>query len=189
MSIYYGDPKKALENRKRFFGKLGINIKNVVEVKQVHGNKVLLAEDILNSTAEADSLLTNKQGFILMMKIADCMAIGLYDPKHNAIALIHAGFRGLDNGIIKNSIDKMRKKYKTNPKDLIIKINPSIGPCHYRIDLWKQAEEQLIDAGVLKKNIDNPKICTYESSDYFSHRRSDDTNTTEGRFVTIFGLC
>ncbi len=56
------------------------------------------------------------------------------------------------------------------------------------MDIWKEAENQLIKTGILKENIDNPKICTYESKDYFSHRRAADQNQDDFRFVTILGL-
>lgn len=188
MSINYGNPKKALKNRKKFFKKLGINPENIVEVKQVHGNKVLLVDNILDPNIEADGLITNKAGVILMMKVADCMAISFYDSTHQAIGLVHAGYKGLEKGIIKNAIYAMNKNFKTNPKDLIIHFGPSIGPCCYRLDIWTKAEKQLEDSGVLKENINNPRICTYESKDYFSHRRSEDKNQRDFRFATILGL-
>lgn len=178
----------SIENRKKFFKRLGINPKKVTEITQVHGNKIVVVDDIPSPIIEADSLVSNKKGVYLMIKIADCMAIGLYNPKHNVIGLIHVGWRGIENGVIKNTINLMKKNFKINSSDLFIKISPSIGPCHYRMDLWKEAENQLMKLGVSKKNIDNPRICTYESNEYFSHRRSEDQDTNDFRFATILGL-
>ena len=186
MDFRFGDFKKVLKNREKFFEKIGI--KNVVEVTQVHGSNVLVASKIITPQTKADGLITYKRGLFLMIKLADCMAIGFYDPKHMAIGLAHVGSKGLGREIIKNTVLEMIKNFKTNPQDLIVKISPSIGPCHYRMDIWTEAENQLIKMGILKENINNPKICTYESLDYFSHRRSEDTNTAEERFVTILGL-
>lgn len=188
MSFVHGNLKEVLKNREKFFKKLKINTKKVAEVKQTHNNKVLVADIPPNSSTEADGLITNKENVLLMIKIADCMAISFYDSKHKAIALIHAGFRGLENGIIKNVISLLEKNFNTDPKDLLVKISPSIGPCCYRMDIWQEAENQLVGLGLLPKNIDNPRICTYESKEYFSHRRSANTKTKEDRFVTIAGL-
>lgn len=174
MDFRFGDSKEVSENRKRFFKKNGV--KNVVEVKQVHDNKVVFVHETVDPDNMADGIITNKRDIYLMLKVADCIPIGLYDPKHKAIGLIHVGFRGLEKGIIKNTVEKMKKNLNTNPKDLIVKFGPSIGPCHYRLDLWADAENQLISCGVLKKNIHNPKICTYENKEYFSHRRAEDQN-------------
>lgn len=186
MSLYYEGSKKVLENRNKFFQKLGI--KNTVEVKQVHSNKVIKADRIPSTKTQADSIITNKPNLYLMIKVADCIPIGLYDPANNAIGLIHAGLKGLEGGVINKTIQRMREAFRTNPKTLLVQFGPSIGPCHYRADIWKLAEDQLINYGVLNKNIENPKICTYENKDYFSHRRSEDTKQKEGRFVTILGL-
>lgn len=188
MSLESGDLKAALKNRKRFFKSLCINSKNVAEVKQIHDNKVLIIEDIPNPEVKADGLITNKTDVYLMLKIADCIAIGLFDPNNHAIALIHVGWRGLEKSIIKNAVKLMQQNFHTNPKGLIVQFSPSIGPCCYRIDLWTQAENQLASCGVPKKNVDNPKICTYHTKDYFSYRRSEDQNLPDSRFVTILGL-
>lgn len=183
-----GNPKQALANRKKFFQKLGINPKNVAEIKQVHGNKIIVLGNIPDPNIEADGIITNRKDLYLMMKVADCMAIGLYDPKYNIIGLVHVGFRGVENGIIKKEVEAMKQNFKTDPKDLTVKINPSVGPCCYRMNLWTEAKDQLIACGVLEKNIHNPRICTYESKDYFSHRRAVDQNLKDFRFVTILGL-
>lgn len=188
MSFLKGTPEGALGNKSKFFKSFKINPKNIVELKQVHGNKVVLIYDKLDADTEADGMITNKSGVYLMVKVADRIPAGLYDPKHHAIGLIHLGWRGLEKGLIKNAVKNMQQKFGTNPKDLIIQFGSSIGPCHYRMNLWVEAENQLIGLGVLKKNIDNPKICTYESNEYFSHRRANNTNQPDSRFVTILGL-
>ena len=188
MDFRFGDSKKVLANRRKFFVKLSINPNLIAEITQVHGNKVLAVNRTTNPQAKADGLITNKKNLFLMLKIADCMPIGFYDPEHLAIGLIHAGYKGLEKGIIKKTINEIKQNFETNPKDLIVKFSPSIGPCHYKLDIWKEAENQLISCGILKENIDNPKICTYESSDHFSHRRSEDSDQKEGRFVTILGI-
>lgn len=179
---------RKTENKKKYLKKIGIKQENVAEVKQVHSNTVLLINDPLNPNTEADGLITNNPDIYLMIKIADCMGIGFYDSNHQAIGLVHAGRKGLETGIIKKVIDSMKKNFDTNTQNLNVLISPSIGPCHYIIDLWTEAEKQLISFGILNENIHNPKICTYESKNYFSHRRSEDTKTPEGRFATILGL-
>ena len=176
----------VLKNRKKFLNKMGI--KNIVEVKQIHGNSVVLVDKVSSPDIVADGMITKSGGINLMLKVADCIPIGLSDPKHQAIGLIHVGYKGLEKGIIKNAIKSMENNFRTDPKHLRVKFGPSIGPCHYRMDLWKEAENKLKSFGVLKENIDNPRICTYESKNYFSHRKAMDNNEPEGRFVTILGI-
>lgn len=189
MSFMQGNPIEVLKNRQNFLSKLGINLNSVVEVKQVHhGNKVIYFDKAKKDIPKADGLITNKSDLFLLIKVADCLPVGIFDPINKALGLIHAGRKGLKKGIIKNAIKTMSGKFKSHPKDLIIQIGPSIGPCCYRMDLWKEAENQLTNCGVLKKNINNPRICTYESKEYYSHRRSEDKNQRDFRFATILGL-
>lgn len=186
MAFRFGDKKIVSENRREFFKKFGI--KDVVEVSQIHNNNVVLVQEVIDPDTAADGMITNRTGLYLMLLVADCIPIGFYDPKNQATGIIHAGWRGLEKGIIKNAIDLMKESFDTNVKDLLINFGPSIGPCHYRMNLWKEAEDQLIDCGVLKKNIHNPRLCTYESKEYFSHRRAFDQGLPDSRFVTILGL-
>lgn len=165
--------------RKKFLSKF----ENVVEVQQIHSKKIVTDT---NANIRADGIITNKKGIYLVVKTADCIPIALYN--HKAIGLIHAGLKGLEKGIIKHAINKMKKHFQADPKDLEIKFGPSIGPCCYKKDIWQMAENQLIENGVLKENIDNPRICTYENKNYFSNRRACDLKTEDGRFVTILGL-
>lgn len=188
MDFRFGSREEVLKNRQKFFKKLDINSKEVAEVQQVHGTKVLAIEKIPNPATEADGLITSKTNIYLMLKVADCMAVALFDPKNQVIALVHVGWQGLEKRIIENAVKKLINNFGSNSQDFLVQISPSIGPCCYRINLWGKASEQLIKLGVLEKNINNPQICTYHTEDYFSHRRSEDKNLSEGRFVTILGF-
>ncbi|MBI2315217.1 polyphenol oxidase family protein [Candidatus Daviesbacteria bacterium] len=191
MSFLRGDPKQALVNRQKFLSKFDIDITSVIDTTQIHGKRILkiTRSSLGKRLTEADGFMTNLPNIYLMVKAADCHQIAFYDPKNGAIALIHAGFKGLEKGIIKNAVEKMKKNYKSKSKDLIVRFGPAIGPCCYRMDLWKEAENQLKNLGVLPKNIDNPKICTYHNIEYFSHRRYVDQNLPEDfRFATVLGL-
>lgn len=215
MSLVTGDEKEALENRKKFAEKNNFDPNKIVSVNQIHSNKVLLVtEKNTDKEVDGDAMITNQKGIYLIKKIADCLSIAFYDPKNQAIGLAHAGWLGLDKAIIKKTILKMKKNFGTKPQDLIIQLSPSIGPCHYGgppnlrntkfkkwqkyiaknadenhgLNLWKLAEDQLTESGVLKKNIYNPKICTFENKNYFSHRRSTQTGEPDYRFATILGI-
>jgi len=196
MSFVFGDPVEAFNNRNRFLSSLKINPKSTVSLKQIHSNKVLIVNKNFGGIGafpnkdiiEADAMITNEPNLFLIIKSADCHQIALFDPQNIAIGLIHAGRKGLELGIIKAAIRLMNKNYQTKPSDLLVQLGPSIGPCHYPVDIWADAENQLIDCGLLNKNIDNLKICTYESADYFSHRKAANQDLEDFRFATILGL-
>jgi YfiH family protein len=198
------DSKKIAENRRRIFEAL--NIKQWVEGKQVHGNGVAFVEDSHQRVGECDALITIKKGIGLMIKHADCQAAIIYDPIHRAIANVHSGWRGNVKNIYGTVVQKMRSRFRSNPKNLLVGISPSLGPTQaefinyrlelpeefwefqvspYHFDLWAIARFQLEESGILPHHIEIAEICTYtQERDYFSYRR----NKTSGRNATCVML-
>lgn len=86
MSIYRGNLHEVIQNKIKFFKKISINPKNVVELKQIHGNKIVRIDKQTNEIKDADGLVTNKTGIYLMIKAADCHQIAFYDPRNQALA-------------------------------------------------------------------------------------------------------
>lgn len=160
--------------------------------QQMHGNRVekIVQKDETNAP-QADALITQEKNLALGIRVADCLALQIFDPKTSTIANIHAGWRGLANGIIKNTVENFTSAHE----NLLVWISPSIGPCCFtmtdpkkelpeslhpfilengRIDLWSIAEHQLKNSGVLSHHIENQKECTVcDPSHYKSHRRGD----------------
>ena len=66
---------------------------SVSTLKQIHSNLVLLA-DRTGVVGEGDALITNRAGLAIAIRTADCYPILLADSKNEAIAAIHAGWRG-----------------------------------------------------------------------------------------------
>lgn len=222
LSFVQGNPKEVLENRKKFLNSKGISLDSTIVMSVQHGSQVLnVGKNHLGKGAyqiedalQVDVLITNKLGINLFLLTADCLPISLYDPKNKAIGLIHAGWKGLDLGIIKVIVEKMTIEFKTSPKDLVAHIGPSIGPCCYNgfpdikqkndpkweayifqdkegfgLDLWSFAHDQLKQSGLLTENIENSKTCTYHSGEYFSHRKFEvEKLENDYRFATVLGL-
>jgi YfiH family protein len=165
-------------------------------MNQVHGKNVFVVSknDDGKTIDDCDGLLTNDQNVTLVVRTADCLPISLIDKKHHAIGLVHAGWRGLHKKIIRNAIGLMVGNFQTEPSDLHIEIGPHICANHYEVgpevsrffnnekylDLSKIAAEQLVDLGVLAKNIKFDKRCTYEDPNLPSYRR----NKTSERLIT-----
>lgn len=130
---------------------------------------------------------------------ADCNAIYFYDPIGKVIGLAHSGWKGTLNEIAKNMVETMVNEFKTEPKNLIVGIGPSIcQDCfevdfdlahdflkvdfRYKdlisstksksyIDLWAINRMILTDTGIPDNQIHCMEICTMENLDMlFSHR-------------------
>lgn len=204
---------RAKENRIRFLQSLGINSKSVVSPVLSHSNNVLIVSDAdRGKTFEnIDALITDKLGVFLNLTVADCMPIFLYNPEKNVISLVHVGWRGLENNILKNAITKLKEAYGSNPLSVIAGIGPHIGVCHYEIkddvlgrfktypdaivsrdnqnflNLGAIAQTQLTNLGLKPGNIEVNSECTLELRDkYFSFRR-DKPEIIE-TMLAVFGM-
>ena len=154
-----------------------------------------------------DGLITSKQyNVILTIKVADCVPIYIYDPKTCYYGLIHSGWKGTKNHIIKNAIELLFDIANSDAKDIIVVIGPHIRNCCYEID-WDVAqyfsfinkdsiknkwllslEKEIIydaeDLGISSRNIHTLDICTYESLDCESFRRDQENSK---RMLGILG--
>ncbi len=79
----------------------------------------------------ADAMIAHQAGFALCWAYADCAPVLLYDPRHNAFALIHAGWRGTAAGVVPNAIAAMSERYGTRPAELLAGVGPAIRACCY----------------------------------------------------------
>ncbi len=139
------DPSAVRENRRRFFGTLGIDAGRAVRARQVHGEEVLVVDRPLAARAgfpgalleegfEYDALVTNLPGLALTVSTADCLPILLADPRRGALAAIHAGWRGTVRRIAERGIAVLAERYGTDPRDCIAALGPGIRGCCYQVD-------------------------------------------------------
>ena len=153
--------------------------------EQTHGHGVAV---VFESTGErvplVDALATSTKNLPLVIRCADCAAVFLVDPRTPAIGLVHSGKKGTRANIVGNALATMRQKFGTNPAECLAVISPSIGPCHYEMDMWSVIEQQLRDGGV--RDIHNPRVCTACHLDrYFSYRAEKGQT---GRMLAILAL-
>jgi hypothetical protein len=130
------DPQRVLENRHRALAALGVELDSLYDVWQVHSANVVYTDrprplDVPH--LKADAILTDRPGITLFMRFADCVPILLYDPRHRAIGLVHAGWKGTVERVATAAIESMQDRIGSRPADLIAAIGPSIGPHHYEV--------------------------------------------------------
>jgi len=164
---------------------LGFSPTRFASAEQTHGNGVAV---ILETTGErvplVDALVTSTKNLPLVIRCADCAAVFLVDRRTPAIALVHSGKKGTLADIVGSTVVTMRQKFGTNPADCTAFISPSIGPCHYEMDIWSGLERQLRQAGV--SDVHNPRVCTACHLDrYFSYRAEKGQT---GRMFAVLSL-
>jgi len=129
------DNKKNIKKNLNYVSqKMLVNKNRLILMNQTHSAKVIeIKKNNLRKKINSDAVITKIKGLALCVVTADCVPIIIYDFKNEIIGCIHAGWRGASSGIIKNTVNKIKK---LNSKT---KIFASIGPCigknSYEVDL------------------------------------------------------
>lgn len=207
LAYHIGDDEKNVDkNRQNLAKKLGYKSEDLVYMDQVHSNKVVIVDKNSPKLIEkCDAIITKSRNLPLMVMVADCIPILIYDEKIGVIAAIHAGRNSTFLKISQIVAQKMVDEFFCKAEDLVVLMGPSIQKCCYEvdeklkniiknsfgqefvfgnnIDLQGINKKLLNDLGV--KNIKISHICTKCSNEpYFSYRKEVNT----GRFAGIIEI-
>jgi YfiH family protein len=198
-------PDSVKYNRDEIRKSLGLD--HLIFPHATHGIGVArITKENWSKVHQADALITTEKKIGLAITHADCQAALFFDPKNQAVAILHAGWRGSVQNIYAVLIEALKQQVGSSPKDLLVCISPSLGPCHaefknykeelpqefwpYQVkphffDFWAITKMQLLASGIPEKNIEFADICTYcTPDDYFSFRREKQC----GRNASVIAL-
>ncbi len=74
-------------------------------MRQTHGTDVVLVER--DRGRDADAAITRSPGFVPVVMVADCLPILLCNLDGSEAAAVHAGWRGLQRGVVGAALDAM----------------------------------------------------------------------------------
>lgn len=143
LGIARGDDDACVkENYRRFCAAIGTDARRTVLSRQVHEDNVRLVTEAdagkglwrQRDYTSVDAMICNTPNIPLVVFSADCGIILLYDPIRRAIGAVHAGWRGVAQGIVKKTVEKMTEAFGTDPADLVCAIGPAIGQCCFETD-------------------------------------------------------
>ena len=97
-----------------------------VWLQQVHGVDVVKADQVTD-LPEADASFTDQSGVVCAVLTADCLPVLFCGDQGAVIGAAHAGWRGLQAGVIEQTIAAM------NCRDLQVWLGPAIGPAHFEV--------------------------------------------------------
>ncbi len=210
-----GDEEETVRrNRKTVEETLGFPVSQWRRVTQVHGSRVVEAETS-GKGVKADGLVADRRNLLLLVLLADCVGVVIYDPCGEAVGVVHAGWRGSIAGISARLMEKMSWEKDAKPQNCWAAIGPSIGRCCYEVDQpvleplfrrWEFAAEVTEDlqegkahldlkmlnyhilrmAGLRADRISVSSACTScQQEEFYSYRR-DGAQT--GRMAAMVGL-
>ena len=206
ISFSVGDrPDRVEKNIKRIQNI--INAEEMVFVNQSHGDRIFVPDENFSARngrlPSADAMITDLPRVALLVKQADCQGVIIYDPRRNALANVHCGWRGNVQNILGRVVVRMKEQFGCKVSDLVAAIGPSLGPCcaefvthreifpeifeHFMVrkdhfDLCALSRHQLQAAGLRADNIEVAGICTRCRTDLFYSYRGDGET---GRFGTV----
>lgn len=207
LAYHVGDIKENVDkNRRTLAKKYEYKYEDLVFMNQVHGNHVeVVTKNSPKLIDNCDGLITNEKDLPLMVMVADCIPILIYDNKKEVISVLHAGRNSTFQKIVQVALDIMFDKFKCKAEDIEVIMGPSIQKCCYEVDenlrnivknsfgnqyiFKKNIDLQGINKAIFEqnnvKNIKISKICTKcTGNEHFSYRKDPKT----GRFAGILKL-
>lgn len=189
------------------FAKFGVN--KLTWMTQTHSTLChTVNEQMTFDALEGDGLVTQQKSHALMMMTADCLPIVLGNAEGTEVANLHAGWRGLAQGIVENTIAEMRTQptwawlgaaisqpcfeVGAEVKAAFCDQYPALEMAFvvgkqdgkFQADLYAIARYILQQHGV--QTVLGGDQCSYQqANDYFSYRRHAQT----GRMATFVFMC
>lgn len=105
----------------------------LVTLRQVHSDVIHHVDAAPAEQLVGDGLITATPGLLLAIQTADCLPVILVDPKHRAVGVFHAGWRGTVKRIVEKGVGEMIRRFGTRPRDLKAAIGPGIQGCCYEV--------------------------------------------------------
>lgn len=220
LAFHVGDKvENVVKNRAKLCSCLGIKLERLTTAQQVHRDGVVIVDEqlvgsgsksYLTAIPETDALITDLFNVPLAVFLADCLPVVLVDPVQRVIAVVHAGWKGIEQQIIIRVARMLKKKFGTQGSKVLAFIGPTIGSCCYNVDfkrarifnkfpgavmkekgdyyldLTTLARQQLFNSGLLAKHIFEASMCTScLEGRFFSYRRRAIT----GRQAALAMIC
>ncbi len=206
------DPAAVAENRRRLRVALALPAEPLW-LSQVHGSTVVDAdrpagEAAIAAPPQGDAAVTRLAGRVLVVLVADCLPVLFARRDGGAVAVAHAGWRGLAAGVLEATVQALACPGGA----LHAWLGPAIGPDHFEVgeevraalcegepraaqafvpnargrwqcDLAQLIRQRLASLGV--HSVHGVPSCTYQQSQaFYSYRRDGRT----GRVAALIWL-
>ncbi len=176
-------------------------------LKQVHGTAAVNADnDSCMAPCIGDAAFSRRPGNVCAVLVADCLPILVCDRAGRMVGVIHAGWRGMAEGVIERTLSETG----AGNTRMMAWLGPAIGPNHFEVgeevrqafmrhdakaamaftphprnsakwlaDLFTLARQRLVKAGV--DQIHGGGECTFsDPTSFFSYRRDGKTGRMAG---------
>ena len=127
LATHVGDsPEAVSENRKILRERLDLPAEPLW-LEQVHGTNVVQAG--CSTGCIADASYTDNAGNVCVVMTADCLPVFLASDKGDEVAVAHAGWKGLLQGVIEEAVTK----FSVDVENIHAWLGPAIGPENFEV--------------------------------------------------------
>ncbi|MGH7613719.1 MAG: polyphenol oxidase family protein [Gemmatimonadales bacterium] len=206
LGLWNDEPTGQVMSRWRAFRQaFAPRFSTVVLGHQVHGTELRWYDAVPPGWLVLDGVdghATRQPGVLLTVTVADCVPVYLAVPESGLVALVHAGWRGIADGILERAVSSIRAVPGTRMHDIVIHCGVSIcGNCYEvgsevaerlsgrsdgapaHVDLRSILAARAMTLGVGAVTVS--AYCTAHHHDrFFSHRASQGQ---DGRLVAYLG--
>ena len=209
LALHVGDDGAGVAaNRLVLQARLGA--RRIQWLDQVHGSNCVYIDDSAASreAPAADAMWTDQSGIALAIMSADCVPVLLADRQSGCVGAAHAGWQGLELGVIGELIAQM----PVEADEVIAWIGPCISASRYEVgeDVWGRfiedynsalrphpqdrskrlldiaeiARLQMLEQGVA--HVSSGGSCSYDDDRFYSHRRATSVGEdSTGRMASV----
>jgi YfiH family protein len=127
LAMHVGDDAGCVEeNRRRLRAWLP---DEPLWLNQVHGTQVVQAGSV-SGLPDADASFSTRPRKVCLVQTADCLPVLFCDTTGRVVAAAHAGWRGLADGILEETLFQMREAGAT---EILAWMGPAIGPARFEV--------------------------------------------------------
>lgn len=138
LGLHVGDDPKAVAANRQHLQNL-LSLPNPpCWLNQVHGIAVVEAKSNDTTPPTADGVYTHQKDQVCAIMTADCLPVLLCSKNGEAVGAAHAGWRGLQAGVIEAVISQL----KSTPENIMAWLGPAIGPKVFEVG--PEVREQFI---------------------------------------------
>lgn len=181
----------------------GFKESQLAYLRQIHSGTLYYVREG-GLAGEGDGLLSDQPFLTLTIQTADCLPVLFWDTMHPWIAIAHAGWKGLKNHILQNTLDTLREKIGSL-RHLQIWIGPGLKSCHFEVteeflpnfpdssfhhehgrfffDPIIFIKSVFAAYGIKDSQIFIDPACTYCNPEFFSYRRDQRTPNRHVFFI------
>lgn len=189
-----GNETEVIDNQKKLGEVLDLGSDKIVRIRTIYGDRKdfidfykitdeNLSEYVMTNPEEkipvSDGLITKCSNVGILLPLADCLGIVVFDEEYHVLGLLHSGRQNVEQYGPGKFIEYFVENFNSNPEKLKVYFSPhALYYQIYKFDnklLSEVAKEQLIVAGVLSENIMDYKIDTVDDTNLPSHSSGDRT--------------